>query len=255
MLDAEEIHRQAEKARLKDTQRKRRKGKSKSGPSLMPVAAESRRVFHRIYPHNPNFFLWIMLPLILATIGWVMIYLNWKRWQWMMPYTISITLFPVLVYGFTRIREMIDYLSYRNWRDSLGFPVNGWDRLGQSPNFPRLQYWDDSLIVQVILKPSAGADIIRLTEDLLFLFSKEANSYFYAADQVQAGMAGDIRNKWIKSGYLEVAGSADGAVMGQLYLLIHKKIRALHQGSNLVEAVNLKFSKRVYQITPVQTSD
>lgn len=255
MLDAEEIHRQAEKERLKDTRRKSRKGRRRKGPSLMPVAAESRKVFHRIYPHNPNILLWVMLPLILAITGWVMMYLDWKRWQWMLPYAIGITLIPVLVYVFTRIREMIDYITYRTWRNNLGFPVNGWDRLGQSPNFPRLQYWDASLIVEVRLKPAAGADTVRLVDDLLFLFTKAANSCFYVADQVQAGLAGDIRNKWIKSGYLEVAGSADGGVMGELYLFIHKKIRALHQGTGLVEAVNLKFSKNVYQITPVQTSD
>lgn len=254
-MNADDIRRQAEQERQKEARKNRRRNKRRSGPRpFTPQGPESWHVFTRIYPHDPNRLLWVALPLVLAVSGWVMLMINWKRHVWLLPYTLAVTALPVAVYLLTYIRKRLQYPAYKTWRRGLGFPVNGWDRLGASENFPRTEYWDDLLTVEIQLKNTASTETIKLAEDILYLFTIAANKGFYSAEQAQAGLAGDIRNKWKKTGTLTVAGSADGYVMGQLYLGIDKNLRAVQQQTGVVQAVSLSFSKRVYRITPEQTS-
>jgi hypothetical protein len=254
-MNPEQIHQQAEQERQKEARRNSRRKKGPRQRSFTPAAADSWQVFRRIYPHQPNRLLWILLPLLLATVGITLYMVDRKQFGWMLPYIIGVALIPVVVYLLVQVRKRLQYPAYKTWRSRLGFPVNGWDRLGKSENFPRAGFWDDSLTVQVLLKSGAQPATIKLTDDILYLFTRAANGWFYTADQVQPGLAGDIRKKWQTTGPLTVTGSADGGVMGDLYLTISKQLAAVHQNTGHIEAVNLSYSKHIYKIQPEQTSD
>lgn len=254
MLSPEEIHQKAEQERQKQAIRARKQNRSPRAKIYRPLHPESRRVFHRIYPHQPDFRLWVLLPLMLCTVGFTMYLIDRRHFAWMLPYSIGLCAVPVAAYLFTMLREWIDYRTYKNWRINLGFPVHGWDRLGESEKFPRYKYWDN-LSVTVQLKPNAAAGTVKLVDDVLFLFAAAASGSFYVADQVQPGASGDLRKKWGKTGPLTVSGSANSMVMGQLYLCIQQHLRVVQLQTHSIESVHLAFSKNIFEVQQIQISD
>lgn len=255
MASPEQIRRQAEAARKKQALREAKKKPGKSPSVYIPQSPESRNVFHQIYPHQPRFFVWVLLPLLIATIGWTLWFIDKKNLGWLFWYAVGFTLFPVLVYLYNFIRESIEYTQYKNWRNTLGFPVNGWDRLGQTKDFPQWRHWDQLLIVTINLKAGTTADTIKLAEDILYLFTIAANQTFYAADFVQPGAAGDLRKEWKMTGPLSAAGSANSSVMGELYLCITQHLRGIQEENTCIEAVNLSYSNSMLEVRELQVSD
>ncbi|MBL7732995.1 MAG: hypothetical protein JNM88_17625 [Chitinophagaceae bacterium] len=255
MLNPDDIHQQAEAERRKAGKRQRKSSRGARGKRFFPKAAESRSVFHQIYPHGPNFFIVFLLPMMLFITGLVLWYIDKRRfhilfpWIWALP---AISLFTWLYYT---LKELIEYRHYKTWRSDLGFTLHGWDELGQSPKFPKWKFWDRNTILSVHLKPSADTGTRNLVNDLLYLFTVKANKTFYAADQVQPGAAGDLRNKWQHSGELEVSGSANSSVAGQIYLLIDKQLREVQAKEKCIESVSVKFSKDILEIQAIQISD
>jgi hypothetical protein len=254
MLDRDNIHREAEKERQKQSAKAGRT-RSPGKKSFVSQPADSFYVFRRIYPHQPNRLIVFALPMVLAVTGITLLLTDKKKFGWLWPYTLAVALVPLFSYLLTALRKRLDYRVYRTWRIHLDFPVQGWDELGRSEKFPKSQYWKDLLTVEVKLRNGTAAADVKLVEDLLFLFTKKANGWFYAADQAQAGLAGDIRKKWKPVGTLTVAGSADGGVMGELYLLLHRQFRNLHTQSGCIERVELQYSGSIYEITPERSSD
>lgn len=252
MLNPEEIHRRAEREREKQAQRNKRQRRGPREKRFFPLKPESFKIFHRIYPHYPSM-LWLMIPLVLATIGGTLWVVDKKGFKWVLPYLLYIMAVPVIVYTITFIRELIEYQTYKTWRRGLGFPVNGWERLGESEKFPKYKYWDNVTVI-ILTKSSTTSATLKLIDDVLFLFTAAANGTFYAADQVQPGASGDIRKKWQRTGLLEVSGSANSSVMGQLYLCIHKHLRAIHKEYGCIEAVNIKYAKQIFEVQMIQIS-
>jgi hypothetical protein len=255
MLNPEKIHQQAAAERQRAlSQQKKRKHKS-SGKRFFPLAPESRTVFHRIYPHSPNFFLFTLLPLLLFVTGLVLWYIDKRNFRVLMPWLFILPAISVCTWLIYFIRERIDYRHYKIWRNDLGFPVHGWDHLGESPKFPQWKFWDRNTIMTVQVKTNADNATRKLLTDLLYLCGVNANKTFYEADQVQPGAAGDLRYKWQITGEYEISGSANSSVMGELYLCIDRQLRALHQTTNVIESVTIHFSKDMLEVQPVQVSD
>ncbi|MCX6318751.1 MAG: hypothetical protein NTW29_15840 [Bacteroidetes bacterium] len=172
-----------------------------------------------------------------------------------MPWLFALPALTIITWLYYSVREWIDYKHYKTWRNDLGFPVHGWDHLGESPKFPQWKYWDRNTIFRVQLKPNADQSTKKLVTDLLYLCTVQANKTFYEADQVQPGAAGDLRYHWQHSGEYEISGSANSSVMGKIYLSIDRHLRALHQTTGLIESVTLQFSKNMLEVQPVQVSD
>lgn len=255
MPAANDIHRKAAAARKKQAHKKAAVKESPRQESFIPLHAESRQVFNAIYPHRPRFLPWIMLPLVLATIAWTLWLISRNQFSWLFPYAIGFSAFPVVVTVFTFFRKRIDYLGYKNWRAGLGFPVNGWDQLGQTKESLHWRYWDQLLTVSVNLKEGSPPELEKLAEDILYLFTIEANKCFYAADPVQPMTAGDLRREWTMPGTLSAEGSANCTVMGELYLCITNHLRDLQQNNPVIETVELRFSGQVLEVQPLQVSD
>lgn len=255
MLNPQDIHRKAEEARLKENKRQSRRNKGRSGKRFFPLAPESRTVFHRIYPHSPNFFITMLLPLMAFTAGLVLWWIDKKNYGLLMPWLWTLPAIPVITWLIYAIREMMDYSHYKTWRETLRFPVHGWDYLGQSPHFPQWKFWDRNTILQVNLKQNSDHATHKLVTDMLYLCTIEANGTFYEADQVQPGAAGDLRYRWQTTGDLEISGSANSSVIGELYLFIDKQLRAVQLQTNMLESVTIRFSKNILEVQPVQTSD
>jgi hypothetical protein len=255
MPDPEKIHQKAARLRQKRAIQEAKQKTVTPPKSFVPVPAESRSVFHAIYPHWPNFFLWLLLPLLIATIGWTLWFIDRKQFSWLFTYAVIFSLVPVAAYLLTLLREQLEYSAYKTWRNKLGFPVNGWDQLGNIENFPRHTYWDELLTVEIKTAGTANTATIKLLEDVLYLFTIAASSTFYTADFVQPGASGDLRKKWAPTGPLSAAGSANSSVMGQLYLCIHQELRQIQKDTNAIEAVNLVFSNELIEVQPLQVSD
>jgi hypothetical protein len=254
-MNLEEIHKKAEQERQLQARKNARTKKPNRSRAFQPQPAESWKVFRKIYPHKPNVLWWMVLPLTIATIGFVLFYIEKKRFNWMLPYTVALASIPVAAWLFTLVRELMEYPAYKNWQKTLGFPVNGWEKLGSSKQFPHPTHWVESLSVEVKLKGIANTQTAKLMEDVLYLFSIAANKAFYTADDIQAGRAGDGRYQWVRTDFLTVSGSANSSVMGELYRCIHKTLRKIHEQTNAIEAVTLKYSDGFMEVTPVQVSD
>lgn len=255
MPKADNIHQKAEAARKKQAQRKAGKKQAPGPVPFMPLHPESRQVFYAIYPHQPRFLLWVMLPLLIATTGWVLWLIDRKQFAGLFPYAIGFSAVPVVVYIFIFFRKRIDYISYKKWRTNLGFPVNGWDQLGQKKEFLYWRHWDELLSIDIQIKEGTPPELIKLAEDIVFLFTIEANKCFYTADPVQPGAACDLRKEWTMTGTLSAAGSANCTVMGELYLSITNHLRDLQNNFPCIEAVNLVFSCQLLDVQELQVSD
>jgi hypothetical protein len=72
---------------------------------------------------------------------------------------------------------------------------------------------------------------------------------------VQPGAAHDLRQSWKKTAPLTAAGSANSSVMGELYLCIAEQLRHIHKANHCIASVNISYSKRVYEVQPIQSSD
>lgn len=249
----EDIQRQAEREREKEQRRNRKRRHGPKGKRFFPLKPESFKVFHRIYPHSPHQ-LWLMIPLLLATIGGTLWLVDKKGFKWVLPWLLYIIAVPVIVYTISYIRELISYQTYKGWRKNLHFTLNGWDRLGESEKFPKYRFWDN-VTVTVLAKPGTSGDVLKLLDDVLYLFCRAASGTFYEADFVQPGASGDIRKKWQRTDLLEVSGSANSSVMGELYLCIHKHLRPIHQEYNCIEAVNIRYAKQIFEVQQIQISD
>ena len=254
-MDATAIHEQAERERRKEARRHAREQRPRRRKGFRQRSADSFYVFHKIYPHTPHVLYWLVLPWMLATVGFTLWMINKKQFAPLLPYTIGLALVPVAAWMFTLLREWIEYGTYRNWRSTLGFPVHGWDKLGSSKKLPHIRHWVESLTVTVNPKYPLTTQTVKLVNDVLYLFCVSANKTFYAADQVQPGRAGDGRHNWKRTGDCTVSGSANSSVFGELYLCIHKTLRKVHHSTSGIESVTLGFSSGTMEVTPIQVSD
>jgi len=255
MFNPDDIHARADKERRKEISRRQKRVRGKKGKRFFPVSSGSRQVFHRIYPHGANQFITLFLPLMLFVIGLALYFTDKKNFGFLLPWLWWLPAIPVVSWLLYFIREQIDYKHYKNWRDDLGFIVHGWDELGQHEKFPRWNYWDRNTILRLQLKRPPDAALLKLLYDLLYLCSVAANKTFYEADFVQPGAAGDLRYKWKHTGELEIGGSTNSSVLGELYLFLDKKLRAVQASYDCIESVTIHFSKDFLEVQPVQVSD
>lgn len=245
----DEIRRKAEKQRSKEALQGQNNEPANTPDIFRPTSSESFQVFRSINPYKTGLGVWILPVFILAIITWILWLMNQKQLGWLLPVAIAVSLLPVLVNLFSLVRERTSYQTYKNWCSHPGFAVNGWNRLGQTKNFPQLTYWLP-LTVEVKLNSGTPVEMAKLTEDVLYLFTVGANRCFYRANQVQSGSSGDLRKKWELTKNFTATGSANGEVMGQLYHCLQKNLYHIHERTNAVEAVNLVFGKTVFEVRP-----
>jgi hypothetical protein len=251
----EDIKNEADAERRKELERNKKSGKEKKEKSFKPSGALSRKVFHKIYPHQPHFMLWTVLPLMLATMGFTLWFCDKPNYAFLLPYSWGIVALAIVVRIVFFIRELMDYNTYRNWTNTVGFSINGWSRLGESPKFPHYLHWDRQVELKVHLKENTDASVTKLIEDVLYLFTKRANGSYYVADMIQPSASGDRRLKWKSNGSLTVCGSANSSVMGQMYVCINKNLRVVQQQYNAIESVTINYNKDMIEVQPEQSSD
>lgn len=244
------IPKRAATERRKQSLRNARHSNQPEAVPYTPLHPGSPKIFNRIDPRAPHIGAWVIFVVIVAVVCWMLWLLNRKQFEWLLPVALCITLLPFAVYTFQFIRAQLDYKIYTHWLNNLGFPVNGWSRLGEEENFPALLYWDD-LTVAIELKPATPTGTIKLVEDALYLFTISAGKAFYKADHIQSGSSTDQRKRFTASN-LTASGSANGEVMGYLYYFLQRDLRTIHKQENAIEAVHLVFGKNIFHVKPVQ---
>jgi hypothetical protein len=249
-MDPEKIRQEAERERMRDSWKSESRKGRKSGKSFRPSSADSWHVYNRIYPGSFNIFIWVFLMLTLGIIGVMVYWLDKTQPVWVLYgglFFIGVFLARLAVHWLIKIAR---FGAYTRWRKTLPFTLHGWGKLGQSPNFPRNLYWQLESSVTVQLKQSAPADVRELVKDALFLFTKKANSWFYAADGVQAGFANDPRMKWQLTSAQSVAGSSDSGVAGEIYRLVNGHLRSIASTYGMIESVTVRWES-LYKIEAI----
>lgn len=236
-MTPDDISRQAERIR----QHRSRKRKPFSWNRMFSSRKDRQRspysywVYSRIYPHGFNVFIWVFLVLTAGFVSFAVWYLE-RTADWVFYMGMGfVGLFALrwLVYF---LGKVFTYSRYRNFFRQAPFAISGWDRLG-SRNFPQYDHWILKSAVEVRCKPGVSAEEQKRVNDALLLFNQRANKCFYAANQVQAGFAGDPRDKWRFETPLRVIGSANSGVMGEAYILMHRHLAVIQQHYACIEAV------------------
>ncbi|MFI5203927.1 MAG: hypothetical protein ACHQF2_05470 [Flavobacteriales bacterium] len=253
-MNTDEISKKAEKERERQKKKKWKfRLNREEKPVFSPSSPESWWVYSRIYPYHWNVFIWIYLVLTIGIVFFGLYYMEYNSAEWMW-YTgiIGIGLFTLRITVHNTLK-IIRYFSYRNWRKTLPFTLTGWDKIGSVEHFPGAQYWNQEARVKVTLKGSLKGDGQRLVKDALFLLTVEANKCFYTPGMVQAGYLGDIRKKWKVEHDTTVVGSANGAVLGDMYQCIHKHLRAIQNAHGIIDSVKVEFSDSNDKVEPIST--
>lgn len=254
-MTPEEIQRKAEEERLKQEKLRAKKDADaleEIPQAFVPESPESWRIFNLIHLGFSRF------PWVFAFngLGFISLFMYWGfqmgSIEWLYC---SIGFFSLAAIVFIQrfIRKRIAFKTFKTWRHTLPFALNGWEKIGAYKDFPQDSYWIMEAGIEIKLK-STSPEMTGLVSDALFLFTVEANKGFYEPDFVQQGFSGEIRKEWkMFKGDLSTQGSADGYVLGRIYVLCNQYLRGIHDKHGCIDAVNFWMKGKAYQVRRVQS--
>ncbi len=238
----------AEREKLSRKHEKSKKSIAKK-KIFIPHSCDSWYVYNRIVPLHIIVFLWVYVVLTLGIIAFGMYYTESNDVRLWYAGAILCSAFGLrLIIHW--IIKLIQFTTYKNWRKNLQFTLVGWEKLGSESNFPKKYHWYDEVVVEVKLKNLSSSLNESLVKDALFLFTCNANKNFHSANQVQSGFMGDIRKTWSMGDGTIAKGSADGTVMGQLYVFLHKHLSAVQKEKNCIDKVEINYHGKIHKIEP-----
>lgn len=248
MIDPEDISREADRQRKRDSRKKpTRKRRIKSG---VPYSPYSWTIYSRIYARSRWVFPFSFISGALCFIGLLVYWIEVKS-----PYLLYASLCVCAVFVIQLIIYIagkgLRYNTYKNWTKKMGFMVSGWERLDGSGHFPEGTYWIEGVTIEVVLKKE-HTESRKAVADIMYILSKKANGCFYSKDQVQLGYVGDIRDKW-RAGDLKATGSADGTVMGVIYDIISRYLYSIHKKYNSIDRVIISYNGKAYKVKPEES--
>ncbi|MBC8110009.1 MAG: hypothetical protein H7Y04_03010 [Verrucomicrobia bacterium] len=249
-MKAEEIKKRAEKERKRQSRRKFRFPKFAKPKGFQPVSPESWRIYSRIYPGRLNHLVWFLGVLTLAFSSFILYWITPSSWALYAGLFLSGAF--LIRMGIYFAVKLLSFNKFKNWRKTLPFDVQGWDSLGQKEDFPNYTTWDTHVQIEIKVKPQITSEIYSLIDDACFIFISEANKCYYEPEPVQAGFFGEIRHKWRLDNERILHGSANASVLGEIYLLINRYLRSIHQKYQIITSVHIQFSKKAYKVAPLE---
>lgn len=109
------------------------------------------------------------------------------------------------------------YQVYKNREIGLPFTVEGWNRLVTSEEFLNDEYWRNCKVELTINQSEEVSE--EVFQSMLYLFTLEANKYFYTPDEVYT-----FPKKWKVKNTLTVDGIINCRVAGELYKFIYHQL-------------------------------
>lgn len=235
----------------------REKGKANPKPNVKPAKqkvyktydAFSFYTYRKIYPGGMNFMLWFLLCVPALTLL-IIYFTDNETGKWAL-YS------GIVCFGIFLIRWIIDfflkittYRKYKSFAETLGFRLEGWEKLGSYPLQLKTFYWSKKTSVEIFLKEDAKEEKIRVLKDALYLFVKSANEKFYEAE-----IGGDGRDKWTNVHSLKVNGSSNVAVISHLYKLINVYLRSVQDEFYVIDSVKVEFGSTIFEVNPPPSTD
>jgi hypothetical protein len=201
--------------------------------------ADSFYVYSRIYPNRFNPILWSLVGgsgLVLALMS-----MREKNGKWEFYAGLLLIGIFLLKYISVQVMKLLTYKTYKTFREHIGFSVDGWDSLVKNPELMKAQFWALNSSVEVEMKSTASENDRTFVQDALFLFTTESNMRFYKGSN-------DGRIKWKIEKPLRAVGSADVAVSGDIYNLLQKYLRSIHQKTGCIQSVNVVWDENVQYV-------
>jgi hypothetical protein len=116
----------------------------------------------------------------------------------------------------------LSFSTFRKWRQSLPFKLEGWEELVDKPHFGKTKYWLYECCVQFEIGDNYDQ---QQAQDALALLAKEfclkANGKFYTP------FGSESRRKWHFE-QNKMSGSANGKIAKMLYCFLKKEMILLH---------------------------
>lgn len=250
LIDPEDISREADRQRKRDSRKKPARKRSRRRKPGIPYSPYGWTIYSRIYARSRWVFPFSFISGALCFIGLLVYWIEVKS-----PYLLYASLGAGAVFVLQLVIYMagkiLRYGTYKNWTQKMGFTVTGWERLDGSGHFPEGSYWIEGVTIEVVLKKD-HTESRKAIADAMYILSKKANGCFYSKDQVQVGYAGDIRDKW-RAGDLKATGSADGIVMGVIYDTISRYLYSIHKKYNSIDRVIISYNGKAYNVKPEES--
>lgn len=248
-MKPEDINKLAEKEKSRD-KKSRRWGKEISvvKPRFRPASPESWRVYTRIYPYYYNVFVWFFLVFTVGFVCFFLYYLQVKDDRLWYGGLIATGIWLIRV-GIHWGIKIVRFSTYKNWRRSIPFQIKGWEILGSKENFPSHTYWDDRVEVRVNSKITFTPEEKKAIQNALYLLTKKANKCFYDTEGLFDG-----RKKWIQPDELIASGSANAAVMGEIYLFLNVYLRGIQNAYGNIASVEISCSGKLSEVERVSVS-
>lgn len=218
-------------------------------PTPKTYNAFSFKVYRRICPGRINVMLWFMLN-VPALVFYLLYYLDPDYGIWMLYTGFSFTGVFLLRWSIDFIQTMLTYKEYKNFLSGLGYKVEGWEQLGSRPNQLNRFYWSYQSFIGVELKEGENKAHAKLIDDALFLFTVNANKFFY-----EARFGGDGRKKWETVDERKVMGSSNIGVIGQMYVLLNVYLKSIQEKYQLISVVRVYFDSEIFEVEPPPSSD
>jgi hypothetical protein len=245
-MNPEEISKKANKERLKKQAQAKPGVKEKIYPTY---DAYSFHTYSKIFPGSFMFVAWMFLGLA-GTALIVAYFLEGDMGAWSIYAGLFCIALFLLRWLIEFLRKVFTYNSYKTFSSSLGFQLEGWDKLGSYPKQLMRQEWSKNSIVEITLREYAPDEQIKLVKDALYLFVAKANAQFYEAE-----IGGDGRNEWTFVNDFKVTGSSDVGVIGQLFTLIHVYLKSIQDNYSVIVMVKVKFDPEIFQVKPPPSTD
>lgn len=195
-------------------------------------------------------FLWVFIVLMLGILALTLFYIELDDQLWLFYLGVGLIGAFLLRLGIQQIVKLAGYSSYKKWCNEPGIPLSGWDEIGSFPNWPKATYWNKKVTLSIDLS-NDDVGIKKEVNSALKHFVESANNSFYTAGDLQVGSTGDPRMKWHFNHPLSVSGAADGPVMGHLYFLLSKEIKAIHQKHGAIAAASISFHQDIRRVNTV----
>lgn len=246
-MNADDISRKADQERVKQKKKNRWAWLNREQkPVFSPKSPDSWYVYTRIYPHYYNLFIWIYLVMTIGVVFLALYYMEGTMgdWAWYVG-VIGIGLFLIRII-IHRTLKIARFSAYKTWRSTLPFKLTGWEKLGSFKNFPAGRFWNHASLKVIFLGVNSQTE--KLVKDALYLFTVEANKCFYEG---WSGMDG--RRKWKNKESNITEGSANSAVVGDMYTCINVHLRAIQEQYGGIEKVVVEFSDSVSEVDPKST--
>lgn len=249
-MDPDEISKQADKERRKAEVIAFAKQKAKDAATA-PLKFDSFQVYRKIFPTRFNIFLWLVIFFVPAMVVILIWLLDDSLGIWALYAglaSISLFILRIIVEFF---RKVFTYKTYKHFIHQLPFPLEGWEKIGANPKlFKDNTYWADDCSVEVFLIDRTEGLYIKMINDALVLFAKDANSHFYATPM---GKMESSHWKFVHA--LKIKGDANKEVIGDMYRLIQVYLKPIHLKHPVIMSVRIVIGDRVGKIDPVPYTD